>query len=100
MLSRRQFVRISSLAGAAALLAACGQPVPPTAPATTAPAPQKPAEPATKPTAATASAPTAAPAASGNLPQVILDPAKLPKQFKDLLGQQGGQPGVNKGPRR
>jgi peptide/nickel transport system substrate-binding protein len=70
---------MTGIAGAAALLAACGQPVPPSAPTTSAPAAaaQKPAEPVAKPTVA------AKPAASGNLPQVIVDLAKAPKQFKE-----------------
>jgi len=37
--------------------------------------------------------------ANGAAPEVP-ENFELPKQFKDLLGQQGGQPGVNKGPRR
>jgi peptide/nickel transport system substrate-binding protein len=88
MLSRRSFVRVFGLTGAAALLAACGQPAPPTAPATTPPtaapaAAQKPA--ATTSAPAAAAAPTTAPAAAGsaNLPQIITDPAKMPKQFKE-----------------
>jgi signal recognition particle subunit SRP54 len=37
--------------------------------------------------------------ANGAAPEVP-ENFELPKQFKDLLGQQGGQPGANKGPRR
>ncbi|HMF12358.1 MAG TPA: ABC transporter substrate-binding protein [Gemmataceae bacterium] len=81
MASRRQFVRLIGIGGVAALAAACGQPTPPTTAPTAAPPPaaQKPAE-TPKPAEAAA---TTAPAASGNLPQVITDPARTPKQFKE-----------------
>jgi signal recognition particle subunit SRP54 len=37
--------------------------------------------------------------ANGAVPEIPAD-FELPKQFTDLLGKQGGQPGANKGPRR
>jgi peptide/nickel transport system substrate-binding protein len=87
MQSRRTFIRVIGLSGAAALLAACGPSAPPATPPTTAPA--APAQPASVATTAPAAGPTAqaAPAAaaapSTNLPQIITDPAKTPKQFKE-----------------
>src|SRR5262245_41806833 len=107
MLSRRQFVWMFGGAGAAIALSACG-PGPPAAQAPT----QAPAQPAAAPTtapaaaapaaatapAAAAPAATTAPAAaaattkpaaaaaggtSTNLPEVILDAAKMPKSFKE-----------------
>jgi peptide/nickel transport system substrate-binding protein len=90
MPNRRRFVQLIGLGGAAALLAACGQPVPPTAKPTTAPAaPQNPPAPTSPPAAGATTVPAAAAttapaaAASTNLPQVITDPAKTPKQFKE-----------------
>jgi ABC-type transport system substrate-binding protein len=113
MLSRRQFVWVFGGAGAAIAFAACG----PGAPTTPTPAPAKPAEskpaaaaPTTAPAAAApttapaaAAAPTTAPAAaaSGKLPEVVLDPARMPKQFKEapILAEQvkaGKLPSVDK----
>jgi len=95
MPSRRFFIRAVYLSGAAALLAACGQPAPTTAPTAAPPAQPKPAAaPTTAPGPASASgAATSAPvtatlapstaAPSTNLPLVITDPAKTPKQFKE-----------------
>jgi peptide/nickel transport system substrate-binding protein len=106
MVSRRQFVRVIGIAGAAALAAACGTATPPAAAPTSAPAAPKPttgapvaatsapaaaatAPAAAKPAAAAAqattqpAAQTGAAAGSSNLPQIILDPAKTPKQFKE-----------------
>ncbi len=111
MVRRRDFVKLIGIGGAAALAAACGPGAPQAVAPTTAPAAAKPTE-AAKPAApaatqaapaAAAPAPTqaaaAAPAASGNVPQVITDPAKMPKQFKEspLLTEQvkaGKLPGV------
>ncbi|HZQ98537.1 MAG TPA: ABC transporter substrate-binding protein [Chloroflexota bacterium] len=111
--SRRTFLGTVGIASAGALLAACTSPAAPTpAPAATtapaaggAPAPaattapaatSAPAAAATKPAAAATTAPAAAtkpaaaaapaaqaPATGGNLPEVITDPAKMPKQFKE-----------------
>jgi peptide/nickel transport system substrate-binding protein len=95
MLNRREFVRILGISGAAALVAACAPQTPPAASPPTAP-------PAAAPTTTggAASAPTAAAApavaadqpspAGGNLPQVITDPTRMPKQFKEapLLAEQ------------
>ena len=64
MLARRQFLRVSALSGAAALLQACAPAAPPAAQPTVPPAPAQPtAAPAAAPTTAPATAPTAAPAA-------------------------------------
>ena len=93
MLTRRVFVRIFGIGGGAALLAACGPQVPSPAAPTTAPAAPKQPAPTTAPAAPTTAAATPQPAAaattapqaaaSGNLPLVITDPAKTPKQFKE-----------------
>src|SRR6266536_1456168 len=93
MVSRRDFVRLIGIGGVAALAAACGPAAPPVAAPTAAPAAPKPTEAAT-PAATAAAKPAAgatpAAAASGKLPQVITDPAKMPKQFKEspLLADQ------------
>jgi peptide/nickel transport system substrate-binding protein len=105
MVSRRDFVRIIGIGGAAALAAACGPAVAPPAAPTTAPAAAPKAAETTKPAApaATQAAPAAtqpaAAAASGRLPEVITDPSKMPKQFKEapILAEQvraGGLPPV------
>lgn len=60
-LTRREFVRISALTGAATVVSACG--AAPASPA--APSSGEPAAPAVQPTAAPSAAPTAAPAAEG-----------------------------------
>ena len=93
MVSRRQFVRLIGIGGVAALAAACGQPAPPITAPTAAPpaAAQKPADtpqPAVAATATTST--TTAPAASGNLPQVITDASRTPKQLKEapMLAEQ------------
>src|SRR5437870_3809334 len=106
MVNRRQFVRIMGIGGAMALAAACGTTAPPAGAPTTAPAAPKPTAGAqagaATPTAAAqaggAAQATAKPAATaaaqtvpagqagtggGNLPQVVLDPARIPKQFKE-----------------
>jgi peptide/nickel transport system substrate-binding protein len=90
MLSRRNLIRLIGISGATALAIACGPAAPPAGAPTAAPAAQKPAAPtqgqAAAPTTAAkpaAAATTSAPAASGNLPQVILDPAKTPKKFTE-----------------
>lgn len=93
MVSRREFLRMTGLGGVAALAAACGPAAPPATGPTPAPQPtqapvaaptQAPAAPAPT-SAAPQAAPTSAanPASSGRLPQVITDPAKMPKQFKE-----------------
>jgi len=92
MVSRRQFVRLIGIGGVAALAAACGQPAPPITAPTAAPpaAAQKPAD-TPQPAAATATtSTTTAPAASGNLPQVITDASRTPKQLKEapMLAEQ------------
>src|SRR3989442_10462884 len=93
MVSRRQFVRLIGIGGVAALAAACGQPAPPITAPTAAPpaAAQKPADtpqPAVAATATTST--TTAPAPNGNLPQVITDSSRAPKQFKEapMLAEQ------------
>jgi peptide/nickel transport system substrate-binding protein len=64
MLARRQFLRVSALSGAAALLQACAPAAPPAAQPTVAPAPANPTTaPAAAPTAAPAAKPTTAPVA-------------------------------------
>jgi peptide/nickel transport system substrate-binding protein len=85
MQNRRTFIRVFGLSGAAALLAACGQTAPPATPPTTAPAATaKPAAaPTTAPAAAAAATAPATAAPSASLPQIITDPAKTPKQFKE-----------------
>jgi peptide/nickel transport system substrate-binding protein len=106
MVSRRDFVRLIGIGGVAALAAACGPAaVPPAGPTPAAPpkpadAPKPatqpaPAQPTTAPAAAATQAPAAAAPPSGKLPQVILDPARMPKQFKEapMLSElvRGGQ---------
>jgi putative aldouronate transport system substrate-binding protein len=84
-LSRRQFLQLTSAAGASALLAACGGATPPATPADTA------APAAAPPTAAPAAAPTAAPAppAAPTAAPAAAAPTAAPaaaQSLADLLG--------------
>ncbi|MHB0868411.1 MAG: ABC transporter substrate-binding protein [Chloroflexota bacterium] len=86
-LSRREFLRLSAMAAGAATLAACA-PQPPATSTQTAAAPTKAAAPAA-PAAATAPPKASEPKLGASLvgklegPEILRDPAKFPKSFKE-----------------